>query len=118
MAESLGQFFLENFQAHRDECAYRQQRGYRTESFRFGEIVELAQKFAAELEARGIVHGDRVMIWGPNCAEWGAVFFGCALRGVVVVPMDRGASLDFAVRVWQQVQAKMLVASRGHVLEW
>jgi long-chain acyl-CoA synthetase len=118
MAESLAQFFLETFQAQREECAYRQRSGYRTESFRYGEILELAQRFAAELDARGVAKGDRVMIWGENCAEWAAVFFGCALRGVVVVPMDHGASLDFAVRVAQQVQAKMLVASRGHAMQW
>ncbi len=54
------------------------------------------------------------MVWGENCAEWVAVFFGCALRGVIVVPMDDGAGVDFAMRVFQQVEAKLLVGSRQH----
>ena len=114
MAESLAEFFLEHFRSHSDERAYRQRRGYRTDSFTYGEVMDLALRFARELESRGIVKGDRVMVWGENCAEWVAVFFGCALRGVIVVPMDDGAGVDFAMRVFQQVEAKLLVGSRQH----
>ncbi len=117
MAESLAEFFSENFQAHRQECAYRQRRGYRTESFTYGDVMEMAFGLARKLEARGIAKGDRVMLWGENCAEWIAVFFGCALGGVIVVPMDDGAAADFAMRVFHQVEAKLLVGSRRHVHE-
>lgn len=117
MAESLAEFFLENFQAHGHERACRQRRGYRTKSFTYGELLEMACGFARKLQARGIARGDRVMVWGENCAEWVAVFFGCALSGMVVVPMDDGAAVDFAMRVFQQVEAKLLVGSRRHVHE-
>ncbi len=115
MAESIAEFFSENFQAHRHECAYRQRRGYRTESFPYGEVMELAWGFARKVGARGIAKGDRVMLWGENCAEWVAVFFGCTIGGVIVVPMDDGTATDFAVRVFHQVEAKLLVGSRRHV---
>jgi long-chain acyl-CoA synthetase len=117
MAESIAEFFLENFRAHRYERAYRQRRGYRTESFTYGEILEMAGGFARKLEARGIAKGDRVMVWGENCAQWVAAFFGCALRGVIVVPMDDGSAADFAMRVFEQVSAKLLVGSRRHLHE-
>jgi long-chain acyl-CoA synthetase len=115
MAESLSEFFLANFQAHRDEWAYGQRRGYRMEWFTYGQVLEMAVRFGRELEARGIGKGDRVMLWGENCAEWVAAFFGCALSGVVVVPMDDGASADFAERVAGQVEAKLWVCSGKHV---
>jgi len=117
MAETIAEFFSHHFQAHRQERAYGQRRGYRTESFTYGEILEMAFGFARKLQARGIVKGDRVMLWGENCAEWVAVFFGCALSGVVVVPMDDGSAADFAIRVFQQVSAKLLVGSRRHMQE-
>ena len=117
MAESIADFFSEHFQAHREERAYRQRRGYRTESFTYGEVMGMAAGFAAKLDARGIAKGERVMLWGENCAEWVAVFFGCALRGVIVVPMDDVAAPDFAMRVFLQVSAKLLVGSRRHLLE-
>src|ERR1700744_5865806 len=117
MAESVAEFFLDNFRAHAQGCAYRQRRGYRTESFTYGEVLDLAARFADEFDVRKIIKGDRVMLWGPNCAEWVAAFIGCVLRGVVVVPMDDAASPDFATRVAQQVDAKLLVASRAHAEE-
>lgn len=115
MAESIVEFFLQNFHVHADECAYRQRRGYRTDSFIYGEVLNHARGFARMLEQRGITKGDRVMIWGENCVEWVVAFFGCALRGVIVVPMDDGAAPDFAMRVFRQVDAKMLVASGAHL---
>src|SRR5437660_224643 len=114
MAESLAEFFLDNFRAHQGECAYRQHRGYRMASFTYGEVLDVAARFAAELDGRSIVKGDRVMLWGANSAEWVATFVGCVLRGVVVVPMDDAASPDFAERVTRQVDAKLLVVSREH----
>src|SRR3974390_397461 len=99
MYESIAEFFVRNFQVPRRECAYRQRDGYRMQSFTYSEILDMASGFARHLETRGIAKGDRVMVWGENCAQWVAVFFGCALSGVVVVPMDDGASADFAMRV-------------------
>ncbi len=117
MAESLAEFFLANFQAHRDERAYGQRCGYRMEWFTYGQVREMAFRFGRVLETRGIGKGDRVMLWGENCAEWVAAFFGCALRGVVVVPMDDGALAKFAARVSAQVEARLWVCSRKHAAE-
>jgi len=117
MAESLAEFFVENFQRHRHECAFRQRRGYRMESFTYGEVMEMAFSLTRKLEARGIAKGDRVMVWGGNSAQWVAAFFACALGGVIVVPMDDGSAPDFAVRVYRQVEARLLVGSRQHIHE-
>ena len=117
MAESLAEIFLTHFQAHRDERAYGQRRGYRMEWFTYGQVLDMAIAFGRDLEARGIGKGERVMLWGENCAEWVAAFFGCAMRGVVVVPMDDGASADFAARVARQVEARLWVCSRRHAAE-
>jgi long-chain acyl-CoA synthetase len=118
MPESLAEFVLQHFQAHRDEPAYRQRRGYCTETFTYGEILEMALAVAHKLDASGVVKGDRIMLWGENSAQWVAVFFGCTLRGVVVVPMDDGAAADFAWRVREQTGAKLLAASRQHGQEF
>jgi long-chain acyl-CoA synthetase len=117
MAESLAQFFLDNFSAHRAERAYGQHRGYRMEWFTYGQVLETAFSFSRELQTRQIVKGDRVMLWGENSTEWVTAFIGCALLGVVIVPMDNAASPDFAVRVSRQVAAKLWVCSRKHSAE-
>ena len=92
--------------------AYVHRRGYRTERWTYGDVLRTARQFAHELESRGIAKGDRVILWGDNCAEWATAFFGCVLRGAVAVPMDRVASNDFAMRVADQVDAKLVVAAR------
>jgi long-chain acyl-CoA synthetase len=117
MTESLTQFFLTNFQAHRNERAYGRHRGYRMEWFTYGQVLEMAFRFCRELETRRIGKRDRLMLWGENSAEWVAAFFGCAMRGVIVVPMDNGASAEFAARVSQQVESKLWVCSRRHASE-
>jgi long-chain acyl-CoA synthetase len=114
MAESLADFLTTNFQAHAAERAFGQRRGYRMEWRSYAQVLDTASRFAHELQARNIGKGERVMLWGENSAEWVAAFLGCALRGVVVVPMDDGSSDDFAMRVFGQVEAKLLVCSREH----
>ncbi|HEY3130331.1 MAG TPA: AMP-binding protein [Acidobacteriota bacterium] len=106
--------YFDNFLQLGRESAYIQRRGYRTVRWTYRQVAETAFQFARELEKRGIEKGDRVLIWGPNSAEWVATFFGCALRGVIVAPMDDAAAPDFALRVHQQVNAKLLVCSRQH----
>jgi long-chain acyl-CoA synthetase len=106
--------YVEDFLAHGSECAYVQRRGYRTERWSYRKIAEGALQVARELEAREISKGDRILLWGENCAEWVAVFLGCALRGVITVPMDDATSADFAGRVWAEVDARLLVCSRKH----
>jgi long-chain acyl-CoA synthetase len=118
MAESLAEFFLANFQANRNRNvrAYGQRHGYRMQWFTYGQVTEMTFRFCRDLKARGIGKGDRVMLWGENSAAWVAAFFGCALRGAIVVPMDDGASADFASRVSAQVDARLWACSRRHSL--
>jgi len=117
MSQSLAEFFRTNFRARRGERAYGQRRGYRMEWFTYGQVMDMALQVGAELAARRIGKGDRVMLWGENCAQWVAAFFGCAMSGVTVVPMDDGATADFAARVAGQVEAKLWVCSRRRASE-
>jgi len=102
--------FLDDCLARRKETAVVRRRGLRLTKWSSAEIARRAFQFARELEARGISRGDRVLFWGENSAEWIAAFFGCLLRGVVVVPLDLKSAPDFVGRVQQQVSAKLLLA--------
>ena len=106
--------YLDNFRRHAGETAYVHHRGYRTQRWSYGEVLANAHRFARELDAREFAKGDKVLIWGENCAEWVVAFFGCLLRGVIVVPVDNIATPDFAQRVAQQVDARLCVCSSGN----
>jgi len=109
--DSLAQYF-QSLDRWGDAPAYVHHRGYRWERWSYRRVAHTAARFARLLESRGIARGDRVVLWGENCAEWGAAFVGCVLRGAVVVPMDKVATPDFARRVALQVDAKLVISSR------
>jgi long-chain acyl-CoA synthetase len=106
--------WLDDSLEHGSECAYIQRRGYRTERWSYRQVAEAAFQFAREIEGRGIQKADRVLIWGENSVEWVVAFFGCALRGVIAVPMDDAATANFAGRVAAEVGARLIVCSREH----
>jgi long-chain acyl-CoA synthetase len=106
--------YIEIFRSHGEECAYVQREGYRTVRWSYSEVVDTAFRFARELENREIQRGEAILLWGPNRAEWVAVFLGCLLRGVVVIPMDDIASPDFAARVAAFSSVRLAVISEQH----
>ncbi len=106
--------YLENFLRRGRECAYVQRRGYRSVRWSYREVADTAFQFARELDKRAIGKGERVLLWGPNSAEWAAAFFGCALRGVIVVPIDDAGTSDFTQRVYRKVNGRLLLCSRAH----
>ena len=96
------------------EVAVRQQRGYRMESWTYAQIAAQANRVARELELRGLGKGDAALLWGHNSAEWICAFLGCVLRGVVVVPIDHGSTVEFAIRVAREVRAKVAFRAEAH----
>lgn len=100
--------FVSKYGAHSKTIALRQRRGYRMKSWAYGRIVEEANRLARLLESLGIGKGDAVLLWGENSAEWIIAFFGCLLRGVVIVPVDHASTLEFACRVAAEVNAKLV----------
>src|SRR5882762_11163897 len=102
---------FDEFSRYGSDVAAVQRRGYRRESWTYGKLATIAFGFAHHLKQRGIRTGDRVLLWGSNSAEWMAAFWGCLLRGAVVVPIDAGATLDFAARVAGETSDKLVIAS-------
>lgn len=103
---------IADFRRHGREIALVRHRGYRMERWSYAELLDTAARFARELAARGITKGERILLWGDNSAEWVAVFLGCALSGVLAVPMDRGAMPEFVARVAAQVKPRLAVLGR------
>src|SRR5712664_1277112 len=94
------------------DVAVIQRRGYRREKLTFAELYASALFWSHALAGRGVVPGDRVLLWGPNSAEWVACFWGILLRGAVVVPMDSAASPDFVQRAIHDAGVKLILRDR------
>jgi long-chain acyl-CoA synthetase len=83
--------------------------GYRTWSYRYGEVAAAARAFAARLDAEGIGRGHTVAIWAENRPEWIIAFWGCLLNATILVPIDYRASGAFLARISDIVDARVLL---------
>jgi long-chain acyl-CoA synthetase len=115
MARNSVSTFLDDFRDNGTEVAILQRRGYRTERWTYADVAACAARVARELEARGVTKGERILLWGPNSAEWVASFFACASLGATAVPLDHAATADFADRVAAQVTARVAFCTRDHI---
>ncbi|MBS1806497.1 MAG: AMP-binding protein [Acidobacteria bacterium] len=100
---------LDDFRKHESEIAIVRYQGVRRRVTTYGELARLAGRFAALLEDRGIGKNDRVLLWAENGAEWVAAFYGCMLRGAMVVPLDAFGSTEFANRICADVKPKLAI---------
>src|SRR2546421_8315120 len=92
-----------------DDVAVIQRRGYRRQKLTYTELYSSALFWSHALAGRGVVPGDRVLLWGPNSAEWVACFWGILLRGAIVVPMDSAASPDSVQRAIEDAGVRLIL---------
>jgi fatty-acyl-CoA synthase len=79
--------------------------------YTYAELGRAVDEVASGLIAAGLVKGDRLGIWSPNCAEWTLVQYASAKLGVILVnvnPAYRTSELEYALR---QSGCRMLIAA-------
>ena len=103
---------LERFARFGGDAAVVQRRGYRREKRTYAELLTEVRGLAQTFEERGILSGDRVLLWGTNSAEWIACFWAIQLRGAIAVPMDAGASLEFVEKTVRNAGVKLILRDR------
>ncbi|MGA7669305.1 MAG: AMP-binding protein [Nitrolancea sp.] len=59
---------------------------------------------------RGILPGDRMIVWAPNSPQLVAIYFGAMLARIVVVPLDPTSTQAFIQRVVTKTRAAAIVA--------
>lgn len=109
--ESLAELVHE-FSRHSTSAAWVHYTGFRRRVWSYRETLELAEAVAAELSARGIARGERILLWGENAPQWAAVFWACALTGIVAVPLDSNTTAAFAAEVLRRTGARLLFADQ------
>jgi long-chain acyl-CoA synthetase len=105
-----------DFARNSRDIAVVQRRGYRRESWTYAKLASVAYHTTHDLRERGVGTGDRVLLWGPNSAEWMAAFWACMLIGAVAVPMDDGTTPEFAARVARETSPRIAFVSHNKSL--
>jgi long-chain acyl-CoA synthetase len=103
--------FITDYEALGGKTAFAHRPGLRISRWSGLRIATTAYQFARELESRSLGKGDHVLFWSENSPEWVAAFFGCLLRGVVVVPLDKISAPDFVARITEQTRPKLMLYS-------
>ena len=100
---TLVDFFSEFAQRPEEFIIYDD--GYRRWSYTYRQVGAAARTFAAQLRAKSIAKGEKVLIWSENRPEWLAAFWGCLLEGVVAVPVDCRTSANVVLNLQRVVHA-------------
>ena len=86
--------------------------GFREQRWSYRRLWDSSGRVANFLRQRGLEKGDRVVIWAPNRPEWVVAFFGCMRAGIIAVPLDARSAPDFAARVFERTEPKLVFLSR------
>ncbi|MBD2858332.1 AMP-binding protein [Spongiibacter sp. KMU-158] len=88
-----------------DKTAIREQG--RELSYR--ELNDLRRRAARAFMAQGVVKGDRVAIWAPNCHEWIVAAIGLQSLGAVLVPLNTRLGKSEAADILQRAGVSVLL---------
>ncbi len=79
--------------------------------FSYPELVDEVDACALGLADLGVVKGQRVGIWAPNCAEWVFVQFGTAKLGAIMVNINPAYRTHELAYVLRQAGISVLVSA-------
>jgi long-chain acyl-CoA synthetase len=102
--------FVKDYEAFNGKTAFAHRPDLRVVRWSGRQIAASAYQFARELESRGIGKGDHVLFEAENSPELVAAFFGCLLRGVIIVPLDKLSAPAFVERVIAQTHPKLMLS--------
>lgn len=84
--------------------------GYRVRRHSYEDVTRASRGFASRLAAAGVSKGDKILLWGENRPEWVSCYWGIQLIGAIAVPIDYRSSREFAGRIRDIVEARIVVA--------
>ena len=77
----------------------------------FSELAWRVNALAAGLVSLGLVPGDRIGIWSPNCAEWTLTQFAAARAGLILVTINPAYRRSEVAYTLNKVGVKALVSA-------
>jgi fatty-acyl-CoA synthase len=82
--------------------------------YTWSELGDAVDEVARGLIAAGLVKGDRLGIWSPNCSEWTLVQYASARLGVILVNINPAYQTSELRYVLRQSGTRLLVSAVSH----
>jgi len=99
-------------QKYTTNTVFLEKQKYRTKVWTFDDLWAKTAQAVAYLDEMGLKKGDKIVISAPNSPYWAVLFFACALKGVIVVPLDMNSSVDFMKKAISMTEPKFVYISK------
>jgi acyl-CoA synthetase (AMP-forming)/AMP-acid ligase II len=84
-------------------------------SVTYGELIDAADRLAAELDGAGLVGGQRVAVWLPSRIETAVALLACSRQGYVCCPsLHRAHTVGEVAGLMERMRAAALIAEEGY----
>ncbi|MCS0496572.1 acyl--CoA ligase [Ancylobacter sp. MQZ15Z-1] len=81
----------------------------------YGELVEAADRLAADLAAAGVAPGQRVAVWMPSRIETMVALLACSRNGYVCCPsLHRNHTVAEIIELVERMHAAAVITERGY----
>lgn len=81
----------------------------------YADLIDAADRLAAELEAQGLGRGDRLAVWLPSRAETAAAVLACSRNRYVCCPsLHRSHTVAEVSELLHTMRASALIAEEGY----
>lgn len=90
--------------------------GFRTFVTSYKDLYKNVLKTYSFLESLKLQKKDRIVLWGFNSSYWATIFLACALKGVIVVPIDYALNSEFVEKIAKITHAKVIFHSEFKLL--
>lgn len=115
MTENLAKLLQQAAEKFPERIALVGHTGLRDDAWTYLKLVSSVDKIAWQLlEIYRLSQGDRILIHGFNSPQLVATYFACYRAGLILVPLDRYSTIDFASRIAQFTDAKALLSNDEH----
>ncbi|MFN8524349.1 MAG: AMP-binding protein [Chloroflexota bacterium] len=114
----LYELVVERARRYPDAIALGSQQGLAWRTLNSRELLAATDALARELADRGVLEGDRVVLWMPS--DWRTPVYHFALwkLGAIVVPFDREMNPEAAARIIDLVEPRLIVAGVSERPAW
>jgi long-chain acyl-CoA synthetase len=107
----------EVFKKYSGETAFVHRQAFYRQSWTFTDVRVRIGQMIAFLELKNLGHGDTVAICGTNSPWWLVVYLACAVKGIVIVPLDVNSTAEFIEQIMAETKPKLFFKSVFKVYE-
>ncbi|MBM2809535.1 MAG: PlsC protein [Chloroflexi bacterium] len=101
-----------------DAIAFGGQQGLIWKTIDSRQLLDLVDRLAEELAAKGVKESDRVVVWLPSQWRTPVYLFALWKLGAIVVPFDREMNPEAGTGILDAVEPRFILAGHGERPAW